>query len=594
MKKTVHRIFILSFWSLVLPMTGMAQEGSGQAADPEEGKKKISFNGLGRAYMLQTGLDGAVLKSDTTRAESLTDGEFLLDLALNAIPNDKTEIQGILRLRNEFGGFFGAGVSVEVRELWARGIIANALKYRVGDMDHEMTPYTLYSPDEEGMVHEAAVFHPQKEVIYYENFYQKGHSRRLQGAKLDVGLRFSKWLKDADFSGFVSRLRGTDFLTTPTRFLGGGSALFTTQTIDSLGAQAKVGVNFVNTWDDLRSGDANSGIRNRVVSLNFDVVLWDKPRWSARLTGETGFSHLEWLDDKVSNLKKEDTFIESGFSVAFKPQNLTLSAAFVDVGPDFFSVGAQSKKVDLDRAKSYYNRLGSGNPLRAPALFDLSRDRAIYTYQISDRLMPYDPRFSNTLPYGAATPNRRGGRVGVIYGRPEGLIETRLNAAFLKEIRGQGTFELKQFTLLRAAADWNIHQLSDWKKKLRLTLGYQYEKTSRGGIEVDRIDLHSHLLETGLEAELFASFELLLGAKILSAEGNEYIPLIEVLNEIKDFPGPYLADDSETLLAGGLKFTFKKGIYLTLQYQQFDLKRARIPENDYQLNQLFLLYNMNF
>jgi hypothetical protein len=121
----------------------MAQDGSAKASEQEEEGPKIRFNGLGRAFLAQTGIDGNILDADSTTIRQLTDGEFLLDLAFNATPNDKTEVQSILRLRNEFGGFFGSGMSVEVRELWARGIIADAIEYRVGDMDVAMTPYTL-------------------------------------------------------------------------------------------------------------------------------------------------------------------------------------------------------------------------------------------------------------------------------------------------------------------------------------------------------------------------------------------------------------------------------------------------------------------
>ena len=95
-----------------------------------------------------------------------------------------------------------------------------------------------------------------------------------------------------------------------------------------------------------------------------------------------------------------------------------------------------------------------------PSLFDITRDRALYTFQLSDRLMAYDPRYSNTMPYGTATPNRRGVRFGIDYGEQNDKIEANLGGAFMKEIRGQGTFELKDFTLLRAAANFNIHKFN--------------------------------------------------------------------------------------------------------------------------------------
>ncbi|MCB0707005.1 MAG: hypothetical protein KDC34_16935 [Saprospiraceae bacterium] len=572
-----------------------AQDGSALATEKEEEGPKFRFNGLGRTILAQTGIDGNILEADSSTIRNLTDGEFLLDLAMNATPNDVTEVQAILRLRNEFGGFFGSGMSVEVRELWARGIIANTLRYRVGDMDVVMSPYTLYNPEEEGSVNEPAVFLPQKEVINYEQFYTDENTRRLQGAKLDFGLDFANVLYDADVSGFIARVRGTDFFTIPTRFVTGGNAQFSTQTFsDSLGLKADFGLNVVHTFDDLQSGEAVSGIRNTVYTFNFDVSILDTKKMGLHLIGETGQSNLEFREDSVSVFKENDSFLDIGAKLVLKPQKITVSASFVDVGPDFFSIGAQSKRIDFDADKSYYNRLGKDNFVRTPGLFDITRDRALYTFQLSDRLMSYDPRFSNTMPYGTATPNRTGIRFGINHGGSDEILEIGINGALLSEIRGQGTFELKSFTLLRGSANVNFHNISSWEKTLRLTLGYQYEAVNRGGLEVEIVNLTSNLIEVGLEAELFTNFDILLGAKLLSAEGREYVPRIDEFNDVKDFPAPYDANDTEQLLAAGLKYEFKKDVYLTLQYQTFSSKIATDNTNDYNLNQIFVLYNMNF
>jgi hypothetical protein len=580
---------------LAIPTGVFAQDGSAKASEKEEEGPKLRFNGLGRTILSNTGIDGDILEADSSTIESLTDGEFLLDLAINATPNDKTEVQTILRLRNEFGGFFGSGISVEVRELWARGIIANAIKYRVGDMDEVMTPYTLFMPDEEGFVNEPAAFQPLKEVIGYENFYTENNTRRLQGAKLNFGLDFTNVLRDMDVNAFIARIRGTDFFTTPTRFISGGHAKFSTATLsDSLGMKADFGFNVVHTFDDLQSGAATSGIRNTVYTFDFDVRLLNKRNYALHIIGETGQSDLEFKEDSVSVFSEDDSFLEVGAKLKLKPQKISISASFVDIGPDFFSIGAQSRRVNLNADKTYYNRIGLDRNVRMPSLFDLTRDRALYSFQLFDRLMPYDPRYSNTQPYGDATPNRRGLRLGLEYGDQDDAINLNVNAALMEEIRGQGTFELKSYTLLRAIADVNIDKWLEWENDLKLTLGYQYETASRGGEEIEQVDLTSNLIDLGLEAELFANFDLLLGAKLLTAEGNDYVPLIEEFNDVKDFPSRFVADDTENLIAAGLKYTFKEGIYLTLQYQSFQSTLGADNPNDYNLNQVFVLYNMNF
>lgn len=595
MKNKFHLTFIAILGFLFQAGMLLAQDGSSNPSEKEKKGLGIQFNGLGRTILNNTTLKGDILKSDTVTPEKLTDGEFLLDVALNAQPNENTEVQGILRLRNEFGGFFGAGVTTEVRELWARGVIANAIKYRVGDFDYVMTPYTFFNPDEEGMVNEPSVFQPQKEVIYYEQFYQEGNTRRLQGANLDFGLEFPVVLDEMQLSGFIARIRPTDFFTTPSRFVGGGRLGVSTLTLnDSLGLKGELGFNLSHTWDDLQSGNATSGIRNMVWSVDFDLTAYDKENIGVHIIGEAGRSSLEFKEDSVSIFDEGDSFLEAGVSVHLKPSTLRLSATYVDIGPDFFSTDAQSKRVDFGRNKTFFNRIGNDRGLRQPSLFDLGRDRALYTFQLSDRLMDYDPRYANVMPYGNATPNRSGLKFRVNYGGTNSPIEAEVAAALLKEIRGQGTFELKNFRQIRAKANLNFHQMMEWEKTLRLTLGLQNEQTDRGGADVEMVDFRSNLLEVGIEAELFTRFDLLLGGKFLTASGREYIPLVQEFNDIRDFPAPYVVDDSESLVGAGLRYRFKDDVYLTLQYQQFNFSRKNDAANDYGINQVFVIYSMDF
>ncbi len=599
MKYTFLKYFLLTSILILTSNISNAQDGSAKASVKQEDKPKLEFNGLGRTIISQTGIDGDILEADSSTIENITDGEFLLDLQVNATPNKNSEVSTIIRLRNEFGGFFGAGMAVEVRELWARGVIAEVLKYRIGDMDVVMSPYTLFNPDEEGFVNEPAVFAPQREVVHYEQFYTDENTRRLQGASLDFGLDFAQGLKDMRAKGFIARIRGTDFFTVPNRLVTGGELDFSTVTFnDSLGLKADFGVNVVHTFDDLQSGDATSGIRNTVSTFDFDVTILDNKDMGLHLVGETGMSNLE-LVDRINDadsllLEEDDTFLDIGAQLKLKKQNLTLSVSFVDIGPDFFSIGAQSRRVDYNANKTFYNRIGEGQELRQPGLFDLTRDRGLYSFASSDRLMAYDPRYSNTMPYGNATANRQGLRFGIEYGEMDDKINAKIDGAFLKELRGQGTSELKSFTLLRAAANFNIHKMTSAKNKLKATIGLQLESASRGGVEIEKVDLSSNLIELGLEAELFSKFELLLGAKIFTSEGTDYVPLIGQFNDVQDFPAPYIADDQEILYGLGVKYEFKKDVYMTLQYNSYSSQLGTDNPNDYDLNQIFVLYNMKF
>ena len=49
--------------------------------------------------------------------------------------------------------------------------------------------------------------------------------------------------------------------------------------------------------------------------------------------------------------------------------------------------------------------------IRPPSMFDIVSDEKLYNQDLSSVLMNFNPIYSNTLPYGDATPNR----IGVLY-----------------------------------------------------------------------------------------------------------------------------------------------------------------------------------
>ena len=74
-----------------------------------------------------------------------------------------------LRVRNELGGFFGTGTSVDVRQLTLRGTIYDKIRYQVGDMFLRQTRFTLFNSPSDAEVFSAG-FKPYRDVIDYENF----------------------------------------------------------------------------------------------------------------------------------------------------------------------------------------------------------------------------------------------------------------------------------------------------------------------------------------------------------------------------------------------------------------------------------------
>ena len=69
-------------------------------------------------------LDEISTEDDSLVTSKVEYGHTLVDLSANIKPNDDTYINAILRVRNEYGGFWGSGVTFDLRQLYMKGLIS--------------------------------------------------------------------------------------------------------------------------------------------------------------------------------------------------------------------------------------------------------------------------------------------------------------------------------------------------------------------------------------------------------------------------------------------------------------------------------------
>ncbi|MBU3676931.1 MAG: hypothetical protein FGM54_07110, partial [Chitinophagaceae bacterium] len=210
----MHRILMLS---LIIFM------GKGLYSQSQK-ERKVSFIGGARSLMTDNrmGVSDTSLVSDTTTALRNQGGYALIDLGVRIMPNTQTEIMGMFRIRNGFGGFWGSGVSFDVRQLYVKGIIAKAIRYQLGDINLKQTPFTLYNHHADALDSLPAVFALQQDIVRYEKFYTQ-NTWRMQGAHVDGGLTFAKVIREINFDGFLARMNATNFTSIPDRLMGGAS-----------------------------------------------------------------------------------------------------------------------------------------------------------------------------------------------------------------------------------------------------------------------------------------------------------------------------------------------------------------------------------
>lgn len=566
---------------LIIGLAFLGITSQAQTANP-----KIQFNGVARGDMSHNWLSS----DDTTNVDQSLGGAALVDLHLDIRPSDAVRISSTLRVKNAIGGFWGQGATLELREISIKGVAAKRLKYRFGDIDSRMTPYTLWNNSGECANNEADVFRFIREIRLQENFNYHNYWRN-QGADLAWRLGFDKGIESIDFTTFAMRNRSLDDGKTPDRMQAGGNMQF------NITNHSYIGLNYINLFDLPKTVSKTyyEKYSNGVGTSNFNFLLGHTTAF-----GEFGFSTINYVDTSdTKTVNTKGNFFELGLLRLIR-QSFIVQASFRRVNPNFFSAGAQSKRINYTSDVNVLPVVGTNSYNRTISLLDLITDDAIYNQAISYGLMDYEMIFNNVTPYGKATPNRQGFDVHLIY-VGDSTFTTEIEVQALQDVAGQGSEKKKNYLLAQWSGDVYFDKIFGWSKSVSLTAGYQFASASRDEDRVykmskqlvEEVDLHSHTVDLGVNVEVLNRVDFLLGTKMLFYKGSDFKATLNEFNETVKYTCETY-DGSQMLYAAGLRYRFSDNISLTLQYDRFNYKDKLDEGNSYKINQAFLLFNVLF
>ena len=551
-------------------------------------KQKVQINGAARSNLIA---DELVISDDidsiTTRKSNY--GRTLLDLGVSAYPNANTEVVGMFRISNALGGFWGGGTSFNVRQLTVKGVAGDFVKYWIGDIDLKMTPYTLFNTVEEGVINEADAFALRREIVHYDMFYNNDNTWRMQGGRAQFGLEFNKYMQSIDFDGFLTRQRATDGIAMPEQLYGGGSVNF------KQSEAFNIKLNSINLFDLTETTIDSARYSNSVNTAQVNYLHKVNEDLKVGVESEFGMSLINYIQNADTNApqKLDDSFMDVALTAELKKINTKVKLGLKDVGPDFFSLGAQTKRVGYGFVPFNFPTVTNYSLLRATTYFDVLSGNGNYAYKLNKYLTWYYPFYNNSNPYGAATPNRRGLYLNAAREDSIGVREAFVEVSAMQEIRGTGTFQKKKFMQAKAGADIYINDFIDWKKMIKTDIGVGYEITTRKGEDYEKVNLSNLLLDLGLTLEFIENFDLLVGAKLMSYKGNEFLQFYNQYNEIVNYL-PFDIDRKENTIALGLRYRFNDDTALSAQYQMFKLDMVDSNDFDYGISQFNILYNMFF
>lgn len=558
----------------------------------------VYFNGLGRALVTAERLNGNILtpdasgrKIDTTSATRGTGGYTIFDLGINAQPNENLRASAILRVKNEFGGFYGDGSFLQFRQLRLDGVISKIVKYEIGDIDLGLTPYTIYNFDEMYHDYEADIFAIRRSVVHYENF-NFGNKWRVQGAQSNAAIKFGKGIEKLELRAFASRTRRTNQVDLPDRILYGGRAGI---------VQSKyfqIGGNYVVFADVTNTGSSPVVNYNNKVTTGDYKIGYDNDKIEVALYGELGFSNYSYDTSKVT-VEKDDYFYDLGISGKYKPWMLKVFASYRNVGADFSSPGAQTRRINENTAITLFPDVVSNTASRPGTLLDRFSDEGIRNQSIQPLLMNYLPHYNQITPYGLATPNRQGISAGISAGETDKLFRADLIIDLLSEATPIGGTDKREFTGIKGGLLFNLHKVLKFEKAIALNVGYRSEEMNLAG--ANNLNLKSTLIDAGLTWEVYKGLDILGGYKVLSAEGREISNLRDAYNRIVGYDKIATSlydynnlDLKEGVMAFGMRYRFGKNSYFTAQGHFADFVNNKNESNNYDIRQLFLNYTMIF
>ncbi|MFM7722178.1 MAG: hypothetical protein ACKO7C_04145, partial [Bacteroidota bacterium] len=465
--------------------------------------KKLAFTGAARGIYFGDRLHQN--ESDSITIPRLNSGHVLVDLGMNIRPNKHTEIQGMVRVRNDYGGFWGSGVSFDVRQLYIKGVAGGIVRYQLGDINDKLTAFTLQNSNQEIQNESPEVFRQQTKLMNYDNFYSKDSTWRQQGAAANFALQFSRFLKEIQFHGIATRVKTTDFSNVSDRLLTG----YQVHVLQS--KFFEFGLNASNVFDLEGTSRNPIQFRNPVQTIT-SVFKWNNPTMNLKLNTEMGRSEYTFhgIED-APELKGK--FIASKFNLSLPANRLEVNIGWKYVSSDFRSAGAQTKRINYNYQPNAFARFTNDQIPRTLTLMDLMREQNAYNRQISTTLMAFNPKYDNITPYGEATPNRQGVTVELKYALLNKMIKLGAQQFMLQETRGEGTTLPRKFNRTMFLIDANLNVLrKDANRLFHISASFRKDQTKRAReAEVPAVNLNTKVVSLGIEFEMRNHWDVLFG-----------------------------------------------------------------------------------
>jgi len=557
------------------------------------------LDGFGRVYTASDKLGGDAV-GDSTIVNKGTGGYQLFDLGMNLEKDKSFGANVILRAKNQFGGFYGQGVAMTFRQMYVTGVIAKGIKYKIGDVDVKLSPYTLQNSYSQMTKYESDLFSTRRGIVEYENFVSDKNTWRLQGVDLNTKILFERGLRSLGVQLFGVRTNPFNQIGATDRVLLGGAL-----NIDQ-SKYFQLGLNAVD-YTDIKIETALQNYSNLVYSVAPTVEYPLSENMNVGVKAEVGVSKFSYTDLTTNkDASYGGNFWEALATFEMKDWGVNLEAGMKNVSDGYRAAGAQSMRYQDNLGANTFSGISSldtnvmGSVSRQQSLFDRYTQHNMYNRNLSGQLQAHNPMYGNVEYHGRATANRTGIVVGLKAGKESKGFDVDLQYQNLSEVKSLLSIdgEKRKFSVIRAGGAVYLHKLLGFKKNLVVSGSYNSESTTRGG--VNKIDLATNLIDGALTAEVLPNFDLLAGYKSLTSSGNEYLYSYTDLTNLPALETEMLFNSTQNTISLGGRFRFAKESAVSVTYNMtsttggYKLPSETVYQADYKWNQLFIHYFMKF
>lgn len=546
---------------------------------------KFKLGGLGRSILSYDRISGDYIGDDTLNPTEGVGGYTLFDLRADLAISNHFQANTILRVKNPYGSFFGDRTFFEFRQMQFFGEITKNISYKVGDIYVGGTnEFLFWNPEEMYNTFEADIFSQKRDILEYENFIV-GNQWRLQGFEANTS-----WDSVGPLHKLIVNAGG--YRTNPSNDKATADRVVATSTIKVVQAEKlTVGFNYVGLLD-IPVSTTNFVYQNNILHAEASYLAVNNDNIALSIGVQGASSGFKVSDNVIdSTVERNDFFYNGELGIAYKPAKVKLTLGYRDVGAQYYNPAAQTGRVNVGTTPNIFPTVTNNSVDRTQMLYDRVNEEGIYYENLQTTNVAYRPQYTNATPFGMATGNRRGLKVGLATDTSLKVLKAEVMYESLSEVIGEGTGSVRKFGVIRGGFLLNVNKLIDFKRLIQVNAGYASENTSRDGDAA--IDFTSSLIDAGLAVETLKKIDLLGGVKLLNANGNEFLAVRNQFNQITSF-NTFTYDGTESIYSVGVRFRFAEYAFATANYFMSEVKDNTASNVSYKYDSIFLNFTVQF